>query len=52
MVYFGSSFGLVFKAANSSLLYRMPLPNINLNLVALNPNGFFSSDNIAFLTFI
>ncbi len=30
LVYFGENFGLVFKAANSSLLYRMLLPNLNL----------------------
>jgi len=30
LVYFGENFGHVFKAAHSSLLYRMLLPNINI----------------------
>ncbi len=52
LIYFNDDFGAIFKSANSSLIYRLSVPSMALNLVQLNPNGFFSSENIAFLTFI
>ena len=52
LIYFDDEFGAIFKSAYSSLIYRLQVPSMELTLVQLNPNGFFSSENIALMTFI
>jgi hypothetical protein len=52
LVYVDDDFGSIFKSANSSLIYRLTVPSMESKLVQLNPNGYFSSENIAFMTFI
>lgn len=51
-VYFGEEFGIAFKIANSSLFFRFSVPQLNMATAVLEPNGMFSSENIAFLTLI